>query len=56
MLDRLRTWARNGNVPVALEDDLKDAADEIERLRTENTALRLELNIAHNERIDNLVK
>lgn len=33
MIDRLRTWARNGHVPRALADDLKDAADEIERLR-----------------------
>jgi hypothetical protein len=33
VIDRLRTWARNGHVPAALADDLKDAADEIERLR-----------------------
>jgi hypothetical protein len=33
MIDRLLTWARNGHVPVALADDLKEAANEIERLR-----------------------
>ena len=33
MIDRLRTWARNGHVPAALADDLKDAADKIEWLQ-----------------------
>lgn len=35
MLDRLRAWARNGQITTALADDLKDAADEIERLQNE---------------------
>lgn len=28
MIDRLRTWARNGHVPKAMADDMRDAADE----------------------------
>lgn len=35
MIDRLRTWARNGHVPKALATDLSNAADEIERLKNE---------------------
>ena len=50
---RARRLPSNTDRPDALS---QQAADEIERLRTENTALKHELEVVHNERIDNLVK